>query len=467
VIHDNYKAIYSEVLQLIRSILNIEREELWVVNSREEVIAGADIFDEQDREELLRFLITPEQKEAERALWIHKKHTRNENALYLLHALAGAVAAFLGKVPKLGRFTPTEMYELQNFIWRLTIPSYLKSVYEKEPSTIFTREFHDYGRLIRELTRWSTQTIEGRKIVTGIILVDSVAVLQEALEAVKEPEFQCQVVELAKGSDLFEFDQMKSLLEVADGRTSFIVVTVDQGKLTASALLIQNKELLVNLLLDTNKYFRAPVFSLHGSGLRVGQGNQLLMEFLHGRPRIRSYEELAVKLRRHLNRKESGQFRCVNGRVTEAQSRQLANLLLEIGEYGKGAGLVFGFNTDNDSHVAGLERAQWIDPTPLPLLYNRQKKNRKHGRADFLGLKILESMTKTDGSVLIDRNLNVVAFGAVLRASDQIANEKIEGGARHKSMASFTAGKPDLMGIVISSDGPISIIVDNVRKYKF
>lgn len=339
--------------------------------------------------------------------------------------------------------------EFKELVKRISIPLYLNKLYSYSSSVLTRTVSHDvkidYGRLIRELIKWSNATIEGKKITTGIIIAESIRELP--LSLLGEGKF----IPLEQKVNLFKFHEMKAFLEIVDGKNSYLIVEPIDNELIVYGLFFSTKPILTEFNFTDTKGLIAPVFSVDPLGIRIGRGKQLILEFINGIPKIKKYVGFSGKLENTLNRplKDSIKRLKLDKSITKEDAQNLTRLLLELSRYGKGASLVFGF--DKERHMDTVEQPNWIHPIPLPLGWGNNK--------NLIGMDILSNISKTDGAVLIDRNFNIIAFGAILKASSKKAG--INGGSRHKSMASYTANKPEILGIVISSDGPISLIEKN------
>jgi DNA integrity scanning protein DisA with diadenylate cyclase activity len=65
-----------------------------------------------------------------------------------------------------------------------------------------------------------------------------------------------------------------------------------------------------------------------------------------------------------------------------------------------------------------------------------------------------------DGATFIDENLQVVGFSAMLPTVPASHIEDHERGARHNAALRFSAGKSDVFILVLSEDGPMSIVYE-------
>ncbi|WP_226556625.1 DNA integrity scanning protein DisA nucleotide-binding domain protein [Priestia aryabhattai] len=326
-------------------------------------------------------------------------------------------------------------YELLELIKRLSIPELLHKIYSEQANrladSLSDSIIIDYGRLIRDLLKWGNSTIEGKKIKTGLIIAESVERLKNVAKNSTFKNHKIEIITLESNENLYDFKSIKSLLEVVDGINSFLIgVPITSENIRIKGILVSEKGLMDDLMNNNKKGFNAPVFSLRENGLRIGRGNQLIMEYVKNSPRIRNYSKLLEVLKKELELK------------TEISSK-LASLILEISHYGKGTTLVFGYRHDYENDV---EKTHWIKPRKIRF------------DAEKVFTDVLVNFSKTDGAVLINKELEIVGFGSILKAT--AAKARVSGGSRHKSMASFSH-KKDILGIVISEDGPISVIKNN------
>lgn len=325
--------------------------------------------------------------------------------------------------------------ELLELIKRITIPELLSDIYSEKANrlgdSISNPKIIDYGKIIRELLSWSNSKIEGKNINTGLIITDSINKLKDVSKKSTFEDYDIDIIAFDKQENLYDFKSIKSLLEVVDGINSFIIGEPQNNEsIKISGILVSEKGLMDDLINNQKRGFNAPVFSLRENGLRIGRGNQLLMEYVKGRPRIRNYSNFHQLLKKELN-------------ISSDISSKLASLILEISHYGKGTTLVFGFKNDYENDV---EKTHWISPKKIKF------------DVEKIFSDVLVSLSKTDGAVLINNDMEIIGFGSVLKAT--AARAKVSGGSRHKSMASFSHNK-DVLGVVISEDGPITLIKNN------
>ncbi|GAB6482689.1 hypothetical protein bcgnr5369_54200 [Bacillus cereus] len=436
--------ILDYAMNLIGNVLDIEDEDIFIT---EGVIDGRKVQN--------KFVFSIDNS-SQVSLVIKQDLTGNYSNILNARTFVGCVIKAiedlygLSEMMNLKRDIHSEFKEL---VKRISIPLYLNELYDYSSSGLARTISHDvkidYGRLIRELIKWGNATIEGKKITTGIIIAESTRDLFWSLLG------KGRFIPLEQKVNLFKFNEIKALLEIVDGKNSYLIVEPINDELIVYGIFFSVKPILTEFNFTDTKGLIAPVFSVDPLGIRIGRGKQLILEFINGMPKIKKYVGFSRKLENTLNRtpKNSIKRLKLDKSITKEDAQNLTRLLLELSRYGKGASLVFGF--DKEKHMDTVEQPNWIQPIPLPLGWGNNKKSDN----DFIGMDILSNISKTDGAVLIDRNFNIVAFGAILKASPKKAG--INGGSRHKSMASYTANKKEILGIVISSDGPISLIEQN------
>ena len=74
---------------------------------------------------------------------------------------------------------------------------------------------------------------------------------------------------------------------------------------------------------------------------------------------------------------------------------------------------------------------------------------------------IILGLAKPDGAVIINEKLEVTHFGARLKATGlqlpPLAGDELGSGTRHQATREITAFYPDILGLCISTDGPVSL----------
>ncbi len=89
-----------------------------------------------------------------------------------------------------------------------------------------------------------------------------------------------------------------------------------------------------------------------------------------------------------------------------------------------------------------------------------------------LGLNVLaraewplieHQLRHTDGAAVIDRAGRLIRRGVMLEATQNAQNISTEGGARHNSACRHTYDRSDLLALVVSADGPVTVFSDGMR----
>ena len=74
---------------------------------------------------------------------------------------------------------------------------------------------------------------------------------------------------------------------------------------------------------------------------------------------------------------------------------------------------------------------------------------------------IILGLAKPDGAVIINEHMAVTHFGARLKATGlqlpALAGDELGSGTRHQATREFTAYYPEVVGLCISTDGPVSL----------
>ncbi|WP_341356780.1 diadenylate cyclase [Rossellomorea sp. y25] len=427
--------IFSYLVNYISDVIGVSSDRIYIIEEETNIVFGSEDFNIRRIKYRSYDFIKAEIPYTNYAVYIDisktAKHYRNQRIRsFIKHACIAAneVQNIILKFPSI------DSNEVVDLIKRLSIPAVLQEFYSESTNriarSITDARSIDYGKIIREVLRWGNSSIEGREIHTGIIIGDNLLKIESTLRA-STIKGQFEIINLKSKPLLTDFKEIKPLLEIADGLYTFLICEpVEDNNFMISGILITETGLMSSVIGESNKGFNAPVFSLREMGLRIGRGNELIMEYINNTPRIRNYKELTNILREFM-------------KIKVEDVNKLTAIILEISHMGKGASIVFNFN---ENYFDDVEKTQWIKPTKI----------------QFSGEKVFvdtfSNFTKTDGAVLINSNNEIIGFGSILKPTK--AKAKISGGSRHKSMASFSHNK-EILGIVISEDGPISIIKNN------
>lgn len=331
-----------------------------------------------------------------------------------------------------------------SLLYRLTFPHYLRTQFQFKHANIknliTNPDILDFGRLIREVFHWKNNTIEGKEINTGFIITDTIDLFEESIPKAK-------VVKLYSESpiSLFDFSSVKGLLEIADGKRLFLLVK-NGPNMEVQGICIFEEDFITEL---TKKSigFIAPIFSIKETGLIISRGKQIILEHIKGRPFIRQ------KNNERFTEVLHNQIKKINKKATKIQVEKLSKIIIELSKYGKGASLIFGFDEMDYNHTNSVDyKIRLCEKLPL-------YKGDSIEKSKEAIMKLLSDVSKTDGAVLVNSQMEIIGLGAILRSTNVPGS--MLGGSRHKSMGSYTANKSNLFGIVISSDGPISLVHNN------
>jgi DNA integrity scanning protein DisA with diadenylate cyclase activity len=166
-----------------------------------------------------------------------------------------------------------------------------------------------------------------------------------------------------------------------------------------------------------------------------------LLEYRHGRLQIPLFQDVFwQELERQLR------SICPEGNHAEAV-QQLRTLFRGLQVNARGGIVLVGLSAANlqEPFVPIENEVRLAQPTPLD----------KRWSAILLGL------AKPDGAVIMNDKLAVTHFGARLKATGlqlpPLAGDELGSGTRHQATREITAYYPDVLGICISTDGPISL----------
>ncbi len=143
----------------------------------------------------------------------------------------------------------------------------------------------------------------------------------------------------------------------------------------------------------------------------------------------------------------------------------LRNIFLKISDDRHGSTLIFNYNGDiNDEQLfqPGAIRLEIpYGSTLLKLAELRDKKSFFTGKSQEtyntieMYEKAIVSLSKTDGAMIFNQNLDLILVGAILKTK---SSASLIGGARRKSAEGFIKDNKGTMAIVISQDGTINYL---------
>lgn len=139
----------------------------------------------------------------------------------------------------------------------------------------------------------------------------------------------------------------------------------------------------------------------------------------------------------------------------------LTEVILELSESHHGTTMVFGFKGD-------IRNEEKFQPNAIELnipygdLLLEFAEDEKKDQEILQTLKTYEkaiiSLSKTDGAMIFNSNLNLVSVGTFFKVKSSATSLSSEGGARLKSAEGFIDNNNDTIAFVISQDGTIHFI---------
>jgi hypothetical protein len=118
------------------------------------------------------------------------------------------------------------------------------------------------------------------------------------------------------------------------------------------------------------------------------------------------------------------------------------------------------------SELEGLDARTFAPEVPEALKWQAVGAAPGHLSAEAAALRRVAPYAEVDGAVIVTRDLEIVGFGAKIRATgtshvvidDELVSIEDTGGTRHQSAARFVGACPDCAATVISHDGHISLL---------
>jgi hypothetical protein len=296
-------------------------------------------------------------------------------------------------------------------------------------------------RLFKRLLHY---TIEGERIFTGFAFLPphkSLAEQQRRWPNLLLYHETHQVV-LNEG-----IEPIKQLLLNADGRTTFLAVY--QDRLVGVLHLPEGIQRQLTTVRSWRDSLPLATISRRGRfnfwlALKGRHHNRIplsLLEYRHGRLQIPLFQDVFwQELERQL------QSICPDCPYPEVL-QQFKQLLNGLRLSARGSIILVGLSAAKlqEPYVPVENEVRLAQPTPLQPQWS----------AIILGL------AQPDGAVLINEKLAVTHFGARLKATGlqlpPLAGDDLGSGTRHQATREFTAYYPDVLGLCISTDGPVSL----------
>ncbi len=296
-------------------------------------------------------------------------------------------------------------------------------------------------RLFKRLLHF---TIEGERIFTGFAFLRPHKSLEEQQR--RWPNLllyhETHQVLLNEG-----IEPIKQLLLNADGRTTFLSVYQDRlvGVLHlpegTQRQLITVRSWRDSLPLATISRRGRFNFWLALKGRHSARIPLSLLEYRHGRLQIPLFQEVFWQ---ELERQLPGI--CPDCQYPVVL-QQLKQLIQGLRSYARGSILLLGLAAAKfqEPYIPVENEVRLAEPIPLQPRWS----------AIILGL------AKPDGAVIINEKLQVTHFGARLKATGlqlpPLAGDELGSGTRHQATREITAFYPDILGLCISTDGPVSL----------
>ena len=139
----------------------------------------------------------------------------------------------------------------------------------------------------------------------------------------------------------------------------------------------------------------------------------------------------------------------------------LTNIILRISETHHGSTIIFGFKGDiKNEEIFQPDAIELNIPYGDSLLkYARNKKEDQEILRIVVSYEnAIVSLSKTDGAIIFDSNLNLVSVGTFFKVKTSATTLSSMGGARLKSAECFIENNIDTIAFVISQDGTIHFI---------
>ena len=242
-------------------------------------------------------------------------------------------------------------------------------------------------------------------------------------------------------------EAIKQLLLNADGRTTFLAVY--QDRLVGVLHLPEGTQRQLTTAGAWRDSLPLATISRRGGfnfwlALKGRHSNRIplsLLEYRHGRLQIPLFQDVFwQELDRQLH------SICPDCPYPDVL-QQFKQLVHGLRAYARGSIVLIGLTAAKlqEPYVPVENEVRLAQPTPLLPQWS----------AIILGL------AKPDGAVIINENMAVTHFGARLKATGlqlpPLAGDELGSGTRHQATREFTAYYPEVIGLCISTDGPVSL----------
>ena len=296
-------------------------------------------------------------------------------------------------------------------------------------------------RLFKRLLHY---TIEGERIFTGFAFLPPHKSLPE--QARRWPNLllyhETHQVLLNEG-----IEAIKQLLLNADGRTTFLAVYRD--RLVGVLHLPEGTQRQLTTVSAWRNSLPLATISRRGRfnfwlALKGRQSPRIplsLLEYRHGRLQIPLFQDVFwQELDRQL---QSICPDCPYPDLLQHFKQLIRGLRLNA----RGSILLLGLSAAKlqEPYVPIENEVPLAQPTPLKPQWG----------------PIILGLAKPDGAVIINEHMDVTHFGARLKATGlqlpPLAGDELGSGTRHQATREFTAYYPEVIGLCISTDGPVSL----------
>jgi hypothetical protein len=296
-------------------------------------------------------------------------------------------------------------------------------------------------RLFKRLLHY---TIEGERIFTGFAFLPAHKPLDEQVR--RWPNLllyhETHQVLLNEG-----IEAIKQLLLNADGRTTFL--SVYQDRLVGVLYLPEGTQRQLTSVRSWRDSLTLATISRRGRfnfwlALKGRQSSRIplsLLEYRHGRLQIPLFQDVFwQELERQLL------AICPDCRFPEVL-QQFKQLLRGLRVSARGSILLIGLTAAQlqEPYIPIENEVPLAQPTPLQPQWG----------------PIILGLAKPDGAVILNEKLAVTHFGARLKATGlqlpPLAGDELGSGTRHQATREFTAYYPEVLGLCVSTDGPVSL----------
>jgi DNA integrity scanning protein DisA with diadenylate cyclase activity len=314
------------------------------------------------------------------------------------------------------------------------IIDYCASTIGSDDNSLIYFDKGELSKVISLLQDISYMELEKKRLMGGCIFVNDYLSLKESNAGLNYCDLKPSPI------DINEIYMIRKLLSISDGKLVFLVLE----KMILKGILYTESPAKCVIPFGIKM-----IGELHGTPILVifrgkGQlsfyfGDQKLFEMVNGKYKLRSEIFLQDVLKSMIAEIRISHEEEVS--LVEDKVSVLINLIERCRDYTEGALMVIG---NTKKYLKTLNNAINIQPLEIE---------------DPKGIMLTERLSGIDGAILIDTDLKVLAFGAILPFLEK-GYMDVKHGARHNAALSFTKGKSDIFAVVLSQDGPISVVYD-------